>query len=491
MRFMDVNNKRFALEEKVMLKDRYRIEKLLGSNGLSITYEAFDTFREQKIVIKELYPEAIVERDQDNKRTVSLSRYSYEADFALMKEHVIKEARLMVQLFPLKNIANIITFFEENRTVYVVAEYVEGISLPDHMKKIHMPRVMVKDAFKLLKPIFISLESVHKKGVVHGRIHPSLIRVTKEGEAFLTGFCDPMEDAALEILGNAEARVPGYTPVEQYMDEGGIGPEADIYSVAAILYEMVTGHKVPAFYERLSEENPEGRDILMPPAYYNGRIMDYQSKALEKALSIYHFDRYHSFSEFAQAVSEEEFEGTIRIREKPVKFVERLKYHRTILWGTVACLLFLAIFLAPKGIRYLGALNAKQFYEKLEAAEVYEQCRMIAGLSEKKRNDIANDYVQMEEEGRHTILYYDKITGKLVSREKMNMDADLVRYITLDYRINDRAVLTVVEDGSRRELTVVLRPNDAGEYSVTEKVSGTGEGDGSRSYLAGPQKEQE
>lgn len=80
MRFMDVKSKRFALEEKVMLKDRYRIDKLLGSNGLSITYEAFDTFREQKIVIKELYPEAIVERDQDNKRTVSLSRYSYEAD---------------------------------------------------------------------------------------------------------------------------------------------------------------------------------------------------------------------------------------------------------------------------------------------------------------------------------------------------------------------------------------------------------------------------
>lgn len=262
--------------------------------------------------------------------------------------------------------------------------------------------------------------------------------------------------------------------------------ETDVYSIAAVLYELVTGHKVPAFYERLSEENPEGRDILMPPAYYNGTIMDYQSKALVKALSIYHFDRYHSLAEFAEAVSEEEFEGTIRIREKPVKFVERLKYHRIILWGAVICLAFMAIFFVPKGIRYFIGLDAKQFYEKLEGEEVYEQCRMIAGLSEKKRNNIANDYVQMEEEGRHTILYFDKITRKLVNREKMNMNADLVRYMTLDYRINGRAVFTVVEDGSIRELTIILKPNDAGEFFVTERIAGSGAGDGSRSYLVGP-----
>lgn len=485
---MDVKNKRFALEEKVMLKDRYRIEKLLGSNGLSITYEAFDTFREQRVVIKELYPEAIMERNQDDKMTVSCSRYAHENDFAQMKEHVIKEAKLMVQLFPLKGIANIITFFEENQTVYVVAEYVEGLALPDHMKKIHMPKVMVKEAFKLLRPIIISLESAHKKGVVHGRIHPSLIHVTKEGEAVLLGFCDPMQDAALAVFEDTAVRVPGYAPVEQYVDRGGFGAETDIYSIAAILYEMVTGHKVPAFYERLSEENPEGRDILMPPAYYNGTIMDYQSKALEKALSIYHFDRYHSLQEFAEAISEDEFAETyqIRIREKPVKFVERLKYNRIILWGAAACLAFMLIFFVPKGIRYLGAIDAKQFYEELESADVYDQCRMIAGLSEKKRNNIANDYEQMEEEGTHTILYYDKIRRKLVSREKMNMDAELVRYMTLDYRINGRAVFTIVEDGSRRELTIILKPNDAGEYSVTEKITGTGDRDGSRSYLAGP-----
>ncbi len=136
---MDIKNKRFALEEKVMLKDRYRIERLLGSNGFSITYEAFDTFREQRAAIKEFYPEAIVERNQDDKRTVSLSRYAHENDFVQMKEYIIKEAKLLIQLFPLKGIANIITFFEENQTVYVVAEYVEGIALPDYMQKIHKP----------------------------------------------------------------------------------------------------------------------------------------------------------------------------------------------------------------------------------------------------------------------------------------------------------------------------------------------------------------
>lgn len=484
---MDVNNKCYALEARVMLKDRYRIEKVLGGNGLSITYEAFDTFREQRIIIKELFPEGIVERNQGDRTTVSCNLYAHENDFVKMKEHVTKEAKLMIQMFPLKGAANVITFFEENQTVYVVMEYVEGISLPAYMKKIHMPRVMLKDAFKILKPVVAALKCVHDKGVVHGRIHPSLIRVDEEGQAVLVGFCDPMEDAALEVLEDTKARVPGYAPVEEYVDKGGFGVETDIYSVAAILYEMTTGHKVPAFYERLNEENPEGRDILMPPAYYNGRIMDYQSKALVKALSIYHFDRYHELDEFIQAISEEEFAGTyqIRVREKPVKFAERLKYHRIILWSGAVCLAFLFIFLVPKAVRFLGSMDAKTFYEELEQADVYEQCRMIAGLSKKKRDAIANDYVQMEEEGRHRILYYDKITRKLVSREKMDMNADLVRYITLDYRINDKAILTFVEDGEKRELTINLKPNESGEYSVTEKITGTEE-PGSLSYLAGP-----
>lgn len=482
-------NSRFALAEKIMLKDRYRIESMLGSNGLSITYKAFDTFREQIVVIKELYPAAIVERNQNDKVTVSCMKFVHEGDFSKMKEHMIREAKQLIKLYPLEGIANVITFFEENQTVYLVMEYIEGNSLPEYLKKIHMPRVLLKDAFKLLKPVIASLEQAHKKGVVHGKINPSLICIKEDGKSVLLGFGDPMEDAALAVAEDATARVPGYAPVEQYVDQGGFGPATDIYAIAAIFYEMVTGHKVPAFYERISEENPEGRDPLLPPAYYNGAVMDYQSKAIMKALAIYHFDRYQSLETFVKDISEEEFadDYQIRMREKPVRFAERVKYYKIIAWGAAICLIFMLLFFAPKAVTYFRESSAKNFYVELEAADLYEQCRMVAGLSERQREAYANDYTQMDEEGEHVIHYYDKVTKRFVTRKQMNLDARLVRYISLDYRTNGKAILTFVEDGSIRELTITLSPDKDGSYHVTERISGTKDENGIYERIAAAQ----
>lgn len=470
---MDTHSSRFALADKTLLKDRYRIDEMMGNNGLSITYAAFDTFREKKIVIKELYPRTMVERSQHDKTTVSCVKMGHESDFGRIKEQMIREAKKLIRLYPLEGVANVITFFEENQTVYLVMEYVEGISLPEYLKKIHRPRILLKEAFELVKPVIVSLEKAHRAGVVHGKINPDLIYIKENKKAVLLGFGDPMEAAA--ATDDESARIPGYAPVEQYMEEGKLGAATDIYAIAAILYEIVTGHKVPPFYERISEENPEGRDILLPPAYYNGAVMDYQSKAIMKALSVYDFDRYQSLDEFVQDISEEDLGDLyqIRVREKPVRFVEKVKYYKIIAWGGGICLAFMLLFFAPKALDYYNTMSAKSFYTKLESSDLYEQCEMVAGLSDYQRGTIANDYTKMEEEGEHTIHYYDKVTKRFISRKQVNMDAALVRYISLDYRINGRAVLTFMEDGSCRELTIILTPDQNGAYHVTERISGS------------------
>ncbi len=484
---MDINKSRFALADKTLLKDRYRIDEIMGNNGLSITYAAFDTFREKKVVVKELYPTTMVERSSDDKLTVSCVRMGYESEFGRIKESMIREAKKLIRLYPLDGAANVITFFEENGTVYLVMEYVEGISLPEYLKKIHRPRILLKEAFELIKPVVVSLERVHKEGIVHGKINPDLIYIKEGKKAVLLGFGDPMEAAA--AADDETARIPGYAPVEQYMEQGKLGAATDIYAIAAILYEIVTGHKVPPFYERISEENPEGRDILLPPAHYNGAVMDYQSKAIMKALSVYDFDRYQSLGDFVQDISEEEFSGIyqIRMREKPLKFVEKVKYNRTIAWVGGICLAFMLLFFAPKVLDYYNNMTAKSFYTELENSDLYKQCEMVAGLSDYQRRTIANDYTKMDEEGEHIIQYYDKITKRFISRKQVNLDAALVRYISLDYRINGRAVLTFMEDGSCRELTIILTPDKNGYYHVTERIDGSESEDGIYERIASAQ----
>lgn len=472
---------RYALSKGSMLWDeRYRIERLLGSNGLSMTYEVFDTFREQRIVIKEFFPATIARRNREDNRSVECALMVNEDIYMRMKEHMIREAKLLIKLYRLEGISNVMTYFEENQTVYLVMEYIEGVPLPEYMKKIHMPRLMLKDAFQLLKPIVASLEKLHRKGVVHGKINPSLIYIKEDGKSVLLGFGDPMEDVAADVMEDAQARVPGYAPVEEYVDQGGYGPATDVYAIAAVLYEMVTGHQVPAFYERLGEDHQGGNDPLLPPAYYNGTVMDYQSRAIVKALSIYHFDRYQDLASFVQDISEEEFADTyrIRMREKPVKFVQRIKYYRIMAWGAAICLVFLLLFFGPKALGYGKDMSAKRFYTKLASADLYEQCGMVAGLSKEQREKYANDYTQMEEDGEHVIYYYDEITKRFVAREQIDLEADLVRYICLDYRINGKAILTFIEDGVSRELTITLQPDEDGAYAVTERITGAETGDG-------------
>lgn len=480
---MENKNPKYVLRIGTMLQDRYRIDEVLDSNGMTITYLAFDIFREQKVVIKELFPNSIVERNQDDRLTVSCVRYINEHDFYTLKEHMMKKAKALIALYPMEGIANILNFFEENQTIYVIAEYAEGVSPLEFMQKIHSHPMQLKDILNLLKPVMEALDRLHKKGIVHGRISPAMIR-TKDKKVILVGFGDPIEDAMLPILENATARIPEYSAVEQYMENATIGSETDVYAVAAIIYEAVTRIKVAPFYDRIGDGNEDKEDKEDPVVALkdlNIGIMAYQSDAIMKALNIYPQNRYDTFEELVLALSEEEFkeQSKIIMHKKPLSFDAKYKYIRKVRLVLIAGVIFILLFFGPKAYRYFRSLDAKQFYTKLDEANVYEQCRMVVQLSDNKREKYANDYNKIEEpdmsantiEPDYEIHYYDKVTKRFLTNEQMNMDAQIVRYIRLDYRRNNTAILMFVDENEVKQVTVNLKPDIFDVYSVQESIT--------------------
>ena len=459
-----------------LLTDRYRIEKMIGANGLSITYEALDTEENRRILLRELYPAALVERDKTDGLTIRCVRKSSEPRFRLMKEHVIKEAETMIGLYPITGVAGILSYFEENGTVYTVADLPQGIPLPEYMKKLHMPKILLHDAFKMLMPVIDGLELLHAHGVVHGRIDPELIFMDERGQAVLTGFGEPMEDATAEIFQDATARSVDYAPVEQFIEGGHYDTSVDVYAIAAVLYELVCGKKVPTFYERLGGGKDEGQeDPLVEPKIYNGKIMDYQNRAMLKALSIYYFDRYTSMHEFGEAISEKEFADDYRIlvqHKKPAGFVARVRYNRLLRWGFALCLVFFLVFFGPRLFRIGTGFGAGAFYEKLIASRDYEMCRLVADLSEGKRARYANDYNRMKEDGDHSIYYYDILSDRFVTYDHLDLSADYVRYAKLDYRLNNTAILDVVIDGNSAHYVIDLKPYKDGSFKITKSFTG-------------------
>lgn len=477
---MKNKNPKYVLRSGTMLQDRYRIDDVLDSNGMTITYLAFDIFREQKVVIKELFPNSIVERNQDDWLTVSCVRYINEHDFYTMKEHMIKKAKALIALYPMEGIANILTFFEENQTIYVIAEYAEGVSPFEFMQKIHSHPMQLKEVLNLLKPVMEALDALHKKGIVHGRISPAMIR-TKDKKVVLVGFGDPIEDAMLPILEQATVRIPEYSALEQYMENSTLGSETDVYAVAAIIYEAVTRIKVAPFYERIGDENEEKTDPVVALKDLNIGIMAYQSDVIMKALNIYPQDRYDTFEELVLALSEEEFiePSKIIMHKKPHSFAAKYNYIRKVRLVLIAGAIFILLFFGPKAYRCFRSYDAKQFYTKLDEANVYKQCQMVVQLSESKREKYANDYNKIEEpdmsantiEPDYEIHYYDKVTKRFVTNEQMNMDAKIVRYIRLDYRRNNTAILMFVDENEVKQVTVNLKPDIFNVYSVEESIT--------------------
>lgn len=119
------------------------------------------------------------------------------------------------------------------------------------------------------------------------------------------------------------------------------------------------------------------------------------------------------------------------------------------------------------------------FYRKLDESNIYEQCRMVVELSDSKREAYANDYNLMEEPELSAndfkpdwqIHYYDKVTKRFVTNEQINLNTDIVRYIRLDYRRNDTAILMFVDENETRQVIIDLKPDMFDVYSIEESVT--------------------
>lgn len=438
-----------AIPVKEKLQERYQIKEILGENGFSIVYKGYDTFRNKKVIIKELFPGKIVRRDQIEHYKVECIHLSNEAVFESMKEQVIREAKALIKLYPLEGIANVITFFEENQTVYTVSEYIEGATLDIFLEGKKNSKLPLNSLLNFFEPLTDSLKKIHEAGYIHGKIRPDQIMVTKKNGVKLIGFCDPMESvkSPLFVEEMLPIRNSRYTPVELFMEEGGLKAATDIYGLAATIYHCITGVIPPHFYDRVqnTEEMKAPEELGIP-------IRKEQSKALMEGLASHDFERIQTVEEFLAGFFVEEPEEEpkqkapkpIVLYKEPFVFIRRKKGLKVRL--ILAAAVFIAfICLLPTGIKGVKEYRLHSFYEKLQTSSDFEKCMLLRGTSEKEREVYANDYTVLEEGKDNIIKYYDCNRKAIVTREEMDITQKFYCYISVDFRQKTRAVLTYYE----------------------------------------------
>jgi serine/threonine protein kinase len=257
--------------------DVYKIEKILGQGGFGITYLAEDVNLEKKVAIKEYLPVGLAIREGGS--AVQPESTEAEADFRWGLDQFLGEAKTLAK-FQHPNIVQVLRFFEAHGTAYIVMNFVQGQSLHDRMQR--RKKINEEELKKFLFPILDGLESVHEAGFLHRDIKPGNIFIADDGEPMLLDFGAARSALLDKSRGLTAIVTRGYAPIEQYSKRGHQGPWTDIYALAGVLYEIVTGNDPIEATDRVIED-PQ------LPAFEAGvgRLSDTLLMAIDHALAVH------------------------------------------------------------------------------------------------------------------------------------------------------------------------------------------------------------
>ena len=156
-----------------------------------------------------------------------------------LRERFLREAQAAGSLQH-PNVVTIYDFGEVDGHLYIAMEYVEGEDLEDLLKK-QIP-ISLDAILELMIGVLQGLSFAHKRGVVHRDIKPANIRVDEEGKARIMDFGVAHLASSNMTKTGVMVGTPSYMAPEQIMG-APVSAETDIFSVGAVLYELLTGKK--------------------------------------------------------------------------------------------------------------------------------------------------------------------------------------------------------------------------------------------------------
>ena len=282
-----MDNNQFLPKGTLLGSGSYRIEDVLGHGGFGITYLATNINLDKKVAIKEFFPGTFCSRDDSSTRIVTMGTAGTEI-ISRYKEKFLKEARNIAKLRH-PNIIGIHAAFEENDTAYYAMEFIEGGSLSQLVKR--EGPLPVEKAMELIRQVGEALDYLHDRKMNHLDVKPANIMVREDGTAVLIDFGLSKQ---YDETGNQTSTTPvgishGFAPLEQYNPEGvkEFSREADLYSLGATFYYLITG-TIP----------PNASDLLDGELQFPAVVPQQLRPVIAKSMSPARGKRYKSARDF-------------------------------------------------------------------------------------------------------------------------------------------------------------------------------------------------
>ena len=264
------------------LSDRYQIERELGQGGMATVYLARDLRHERRVAVKVLRPELAA--------VIGADRFLQEIKTTANLQHA--------HILPLHDSG------VADNLLYYVMPFVEGESLRDLLNR--EKQLEIPLAIDLTRQVASALHYAHGKGVIHRDIKPENVMI-HDGQALVADF-----GIALAVSSAANSSrmtetgmslgTPQYMSPEQAMGDRELNARSDIYSLGAMLYEMLagdppyTGSTAQAIVAKVITEK------AVPVTAHRDTVPAHVALAIQKSIAKLPADRFHSAAEFAEAL---------------------------------------------------------------------------------------------------------------------------------------------------------------------------------------------
>ncbi|MEL7234268.1 MAG: protein kinase, partial [Chloroflexota bacterium] len=262
----------------------YRLQEILAVGGMSRVYLGLDQNLGRRAAVK------VLELEQTWVDDTIIQRFEREARAIAALEH-----------------DNIITIYQYGKhpdgAYFLAMQYIDGRDLRVELKEYSRKseKMPVERGIRIMQQVASALDFAHKADIIHRDIKPSNVLLTKGDKAILTDF-GLVLTATDATLGTAFG-TPRYIAPEQAVASQQAVPQSDIYSLAVIMYEILTGGtpfdgetpmEIALAHVSDTPDLPSKREKSVPEAV---------DKALMKALSKDPAERYQTSVEFVNAVA--------------------------------------------------------------------------------------------------------------------------------------------------------------------------------------------
>jgi eukaryotic-like serine/threonine-protein kinase len=233
-------------EVPARINEQYVLLRLVARGGMGILYEGYDEEHKRRCAIKWLKAGGPATEE--------------------MRERFTQEAVLQGRLGDYPGIVSVWDLVSlPGSEMFCVMEFIDGASLEYRVRQEDLDPM---EGVRLAARICRAVHYAHEHGIIHRDVKPSNVMITPGGQVRLTDFgvSKALEggDGGMTATG-VMLGTPGYMSPEQIEDARSVTHLSDVYGLGAVLYFVLTGGRLPARGERLSEALRSIRKGDFPP----------------------------------------------------------------------------------------------------------------------------------------------------------------------------------------------------------------------------------